>query len=136
MMLDSRPSFLSCLGISAAYVDMMRLTSTPYTAPLGPIDSQETLQIRHEVIQMITACLQDPDMRTHDLTIMAVAQLLCADMISGNIQGMSVHEKGLRQMIVSRGGLDTLGGNGVIATVITMYAAAIFFSRTILTNNE
>lgn len=121
MLLDEPHSFISTLCISSAYLDMMNLTNAP-TSNQRTSESLQTIAVRDEVVTMINEQFKfgDPKKFADDQTIIAVIQILCGDLISGNTLHIPVHELGLWSMVQQRGGLHKLGGKGQVAGVLTM----------------
>jgi len=109
-------AFLSTLCISAPYVDTMQ----PDTSPNRQGDSASTLAVRQEVMGLINRNLRQTARKADDLTIVAVVQLLTGEMMSLTCESLAVHEHGLTAMIMERGGLEQLGGNGRVASTCTM----------------
>lgn len=89
------------------------------TSPGSQQTNTHGLELRDKVFKKVHQAFEDPNQRTNDMTIMAVLQLLCADMISADALNMRIHESGLLSMIQERGGLEELGGNGDLASTIT-----------------
>lgn len=69
---------------------------------------------------MINESMRDPQMQTADATIVAVLQLLNAEIMGCDDSIMHTHQNGLHAMIRQRGGLGELGVNGQLAAITTM----------------
>lgn len=82
--------------------------------------STDGIKVRTEVISMINDALADPKQQAADATIVAVLHLLNSEVMGGDDQTMSVHQRGLHQMIRRRGGLEYLGVDGELAVLSTM----------------
>lgn len=118
-LLKARHAFLSTICISSAHDDIMRRSSLP-PAQRPQLESIEVASIRKEVTSMINQSMSDPQMQTADATIVAVLQLLNAEIIGCDDKLMEVHQSGLHAMIRQRGGLNALGVSGELAS-ITMW---------------
>lgn len=117
-MLQSRRSFLSTLCISTAYVDIVRIPSLGSNIRLN--GSIRTKAVFEEIIRELNSSVASPETRTNDATIIAVVQVLCGDMMIAEDYVLKVHEQGLWSMVLQRGGLNQLGGNGAIADTLAM----------------
>ena len=69
---------------------------------------------------MINESLNDPEMKTSDATIIAVLQLLNAEIMGCDDSIMRIHQRGLHDMVRERGGLGSLGVHGQLASILTM----------------
>lgn len=118
LMLQSRRSFLSTLCISTAYVDIVRIPSLGSNIRLN--GSIRTKAVFEEIIRELNSSVASPETRTNDATIIAVVQVLCGDMMIAEDYVLKVHEQGLWSMVLQRGGLNQLGGNGAIADTLAM----------------
>ncbi|KAL0263224.1 hypothetical protein SLS55_002202 [Diplodia seriata] len=105
-----RHAFLSTACIKATYADMLN----------GYVEeSPATLYIKEEVYTMIRESLVDPRKQADDGMFMSIGQLLAAELVQGEEDVMMTHEQGLDRIAEHRGGLDKLGGQGVVANAIS-----------------
>ncbi|KKY19007.1 hypothetical protein UCDDS831_g05639 [Diplodia seriata] len=120
-MIQSRESFLSTLAIATSHQDAMAGMPTPTTL---------TTMVQTEVMHLLREAFNERWYRIKDTTIMTVVQLLCSELVncSGAADRLVSHERGLRQLIIERGGIDRLGLQGELAGVATamVYSSAIF----------
>lgn len=105
-----RHAFLSTACIKATYSDMLN----------GYVEeSPATLYIKEEVYTMIRESLVDPKKQADDGMFMCIGQLLAAELVQGEEDVMMTHEQGLDRIAEHRGGLDKIGGQGVVANAIS-----------------
>ncbi|KAF4549445.1 Hypothetical protein D9617_21g096660 [Elsinoe fawcettii] len=110
-------AFLSSLCLSAPYTDLMANANT-WNSQNPRSESRQTMEVLTVVPQLLNQSLADPTQGFNDTNIAAVLQLLAAQ-ISGDYNWMvPYHRKFLKQMVNSRGGLEKLGGGGVIAVTM------------------
>lgn len=119
MLFAGRGAFLSTLCISSSYLDMMHMDFSTATTPHS-IESVRTLTVREEIVRVIGECLSDPDTCCSDGNIVSVLHLVFGEMIVANDEALQWHEQGLYSMVQKRGGLDKLGGDGLLASMVTM----------------
>ncbi|KAK5123177.1 hypothetical protein LTR85_003375 [Meristemomyces frigidus] len=126
ILLKARHTFLSTICISSAHDDIMRRSSLPPDRR-PQTESVQRVTVRQEVTSMINQSISDPQMQTADATLVAVLQLLNAELMGSDDHVMHVHQNGLHAMIRQRGGLGALGVGGELAsiTTCTMYIIAI-----------
>ncbi|KAH8594473.1 hypothetical protein B0O99DRAFT_595408 [Bisporella sp. PMI_857] len=76
--------------------------------------------ISHKVraIQAINKNLDSPESAS-DYTIMAVAMMAIIEGLAGGPAACAIHRQGLGQLVRSRGGLKTLGLNGIAARTVS-----------------
>ena len=120
MLFAGRAAFLSTLCISSAYLDMMQMDFKSHTLTANSIESVRTLTVREQTVQLISERLSDPETCCSDANIVSVVHLLFGEMIVACDQALQWHEDGLHTMVEYRGGLDKLGGNGLLAAMVTM----------------
>ena len=118
-LLRARHAFLSTICICSAHDDIMS-RAVSGSEFLSNHESIQRMRVRQEVISMIHESLEDPDMRTADATIVAVLHLLNSEIMGCDDRMMSTHQNGLHDMVQMRGGLDRLGVNGQLASILTM----------------
>lgn len=119
-MIQSRESFLSTLAIATSHQDAMDGKLTP---------THLTLTVQTEVFHLLNDAFKERWTRIKDTTIMSVVQLLCSELVNASgPHRLVAHERGLRQLIVERGGIDRLGVQGELAAVATamVYSSAVF----------
>ncbi|KAI4729254.1 hypothetical protein E4T49_02964 [Aureobasidium sp. EXF-10728] len=119
MLFAGRAAFLSTLCISSAYLDMMQMDFT-VTRTANSIESVRTLTVREQTVKLIGERLSDPETCCNDANIVSVVHLLFGEMIVAGSQALQWHEDGLHTMVEYRGGLDNLGGNGLLAAMVTI----------------
>lgn len=119
MLFAGRPTFLSTLCISSAYLDMMQMDFS-HAKTSSSIESVRTLRVRDQTVRLISESLNDPETCCSDANIVSVLHLLYGEMIVACDQSLHWHEEGLHTMVNHRGGLDKLGGDGLLAAMLTM----------------
>ncbi|KAH0298777.1 hypothetical protein KCU71_g12739, partial [Aureobasidium melanogenum] len=119
MLFAGQASFLSTLCISSAYLDMMHMDFS-HTLTVNSIESVRTLMVREQTVQLISKCLSDPETCCNDANIVSVVHMLFGEMIVACKPTLKCHEDGLHTMVEHRGGLDNLGGNGLLASMVTI----------------
>jgi hypothetical protein len=120
MLFAGRAAFLSTLCISSAYLDMMQMDFNSQRLTANSIESVRTLTVREQTVQLISERLSDPATCCSDANIVSVVHLLFGEMIVACNQALKWHEDGLHTMVEYRGGLESLGGNGLLAAMVTM----------------
>ncbi|EME88252.1 uncharacterized protein MYCFIDRAFT_86047 [Pseudocercospora fijiensis CIRAD86] len=118
-LLKSRHAFLSTICISASHDDIMRrgLQTPQERAPFG---SEQRMKVRSEVLQLINQALADPQMQTADATLVAVLHVLNSEIMGCDDSIMRIHQEGLHNLVRQRGGLDRLGVDGQLASILTI----------------
>ncbi|KAI5275682.1 hypothetical protein E4T47_01315 [Aureobasidium subglaciale] len=119
MLFAGRAAFLSTLCISSAYLDMMQMDFSNVTTSKS-IESVRTLTVREQTVQLVSEGLSDPETCCSDANIVSVLHLLYGEMIVACDQALQWHEEGLHTMVEYRGGLDQLGGDGLLAAMVTI----------------
>ncbi|KEQ94389.1 hypothetical protein AUEXF2481DRAFT_30366 [Aureobasidium subglaciale EXF-2481] len=119
MLFAGRAAFLSTLCISSAYLDMMQMDFSNVKTS-NSIESVRTLTVREQTVQLISEGLSDPETCCSDANIVSVLHLLYGEMIVACDQALQWHEEGLHTMVEYRGGLDQLGGDGLLAAMVTI----------------
>ena len=76
-------------------------------------------KVKKEVIAMLGESMNDPKMQTADETMIAVVHLLNSDIMGCDDRDMRIHQSGLHNMISQRGGLNSLGVGGQLASILT-----------------
>lgn len=96
---------------------MMRPTSTLVrTAEHG-----KTRALFAEIVHLINESLSNEATCISDPTIVTVLHLFTGELMMANESALRLHERGLWTMVSQRGGLDKLGGDGLIAAMVVMY---------------
>ncbi|PSK46194.1 Plasma membrane ATPase [Elsinoe australis] len=107
-------AYLSRLCITAPYTDIM--TSQGFEDPAYPnSDPRLTLEIFDIVPRLINESMNDMAERCSDSCFVAVIQLFYGQLFSPYAGLVASHREGLVQMIQQRGGIDCLGGDGILA---------------------
>ena len=121
-LIKARHSFLSTLCISTAHDEAMQRGALGSDSLRGAKQEivYERLAVKGEVISMVNTCLDDPQQRTSDATIIAVLNVLNSEMISRDTNALKTHQRGLNKMICMRGGLCQLGVLGHLARTVTV----------------
>ncbi|KAH0366750.1 hypothetical protein KCU65_g5109, partial [Aureobasidium melanogenum] len=119
MLFAGQASFLSTLCISSAYLDMMHMDFS-HRLTVNSIESVRTLAVREQTVQLISKRLSNPDTCCNDANIVSVVHLLFGEMIVACPLALQWHEDGLHTMVEHRGGLDNLGGHGLLASMVTI----------------
>lgn len=115
-LLRAQHAFLSTICISAAHDDIMARAYSPQRT----LEGIERLRVRSEVIGMVNASLDDPELRIADATIISVLHLLNSEIMGCDDRVMKTHQDGLHRMVRQRGGLGGLGVDGQLARILTM----------------
>ncbi|KAI4761672.1 hypothetical protein E4T52_02611 [Aureobasidium sp. EXF-3400] len=129
MLFAGRAAFLSTLCISSAYLDMMQMDFQSRTLTANSIESVRTLTVREQTVQLISERLSDPETCCSDANIVSVVHLLFGEMIVACNQALQWHEGGLHTMVEYRGGLEKLGGNGLLAAMVTIQTFQVSIQR-------
>jgi hypothetical protein len=109
-LVKSPHAFLSTLCIASAHLDAINGRTT---------ESVQTLALRQEVMHLISQSLLNPAGRTDDFNVIALFQLIASELIAGQETALAYHEGGIEAMISLRGGLEKLGVNGWVASILT-----------------
>ena len=83
-------------------------------------ESATTIALKTAVITEINNNLIGLASQVNDLTIIAISQLLAAEVVSGDKVALKAHIKGLEMILIERGGLDNLGMNGLLESILSM----------------
>jgi hypothetical protein len=79
--------------------------------------------MKGEAIQTLNAYLRTPGSAT-DEAISAVSQLILNDWYFGGTQDMQAHLRGLRELVLMRGGFDTEGVHVLVSKTALVYVDA------------
>ncbi|ORY11882.1 hypothetical protein BCR34DRAFT_311973 [Clohesyomyces aquaticus] len=109
-LVKSHHAFLSTLCIASAHHDAIHDLRH---------DSPQTLALRQEMAHLIGQNLLNPQTCVSDYNIIALTQLICSEVITGNRAMLQYHEDGIAKMVDMRGGLNTLGVNGRLASTLS-----------------
>jgi hypothetical protein len=83
-------------------------------------ESSTTIALKTAVIQEINKKLVGPANKVTDLTVIAILQILAAEVVNGDQLALQAHTKGLEIIVQQRKGLQGLGLDGLVATVVSM----------------
>lgn len=121
-LIRARRSFLSTLCISTAHDEAMQRMVFGSDSLRGAKKDvvYERLAVKDEVIVMINSSLNDGQQGISDATIIAVLNVLNAEMICCDVAALKTHQDGLNKMILLRRGLDKLGVFGQLARTVTV----------------
>jgi len=78
----------------------------------------DLLQLRGMAIRAINRALEDPVRATSDQLIAAVAEMACYEAIFGDRTIFNTHMTGLLRMVSLRGGLPSLGLDGLLERIL------------------
>ncbi|KEQ73875.1 hypothetical protein M436DRAFT_81298 [Aureobasidium namibiae CBS 147.97] len=129
MLFAGRAAFLSTLCISSAYLDMMKMDFKSHRLTANSIESVRTLTVREQTVQLISERLSDPETCCSDANIVSVVHLVFGEMIVACDQALQWHQDGLHTMVEYRGGLEKLGGNGLLAAMVTIQTFQVSVMR-------
>ncbi|KAF2464580.1 uncharacterized protein BDR25DRAFT_95732 [Lindgomyces ingoldianus] len=107
-MLAHPHSLLSSTILASTYLDMHAGCSG---------DSKRTVLVKGEVIGWINERLRNAETQFSDLTLTVILHLLAGEMWSCNEKTLRIHESGVARLILQRGGMESLGGNGALGEV-------------------
>lgn len=116
ILVQSRDAFYSTICISAAHDEIMEREFG--VGDTKPQESTRRLQVRSHIINMINESMQHND--TSDGTVIAVLHVWYSELIGGHPEHISVHRKGLSDLVNTRGGLAVLGVEGQLARTLVM----------------
>ena len=103
-------TFLSTLFITSTYLDVSHQR---------PRESKETLVLRSELLQMISRQLGNAETAASDFNIMAVLHMIAGETIGRVDTPSDYHQAGIMQLVAHRGGLQNLGLDGLLASMIS-----------------
>lgn len=83
-------------------------------------DSAVTVALKIEVIREINENLVGPSDRVSDLTVIAILQVLAAEIVNGDQNAIKAHIDGLEMIVQQKGGPEGLGLNGLVASILAM----------------
>ncbi|PNS19760.1 Anaphase-promoting complex subunit 5 [Sphaceloma murrayae] len=114
--LTSSPSaFLASLCIAAPYTDLMAQSNTSMSTIATVPNQRQTMELLTEVPKIVNESLHDPAEGFSDINVVAVCQLLAGQLTSDYTWIVPAHRYYMKHMVNTRGGLDKLGGEQVIA---------------------
>lgn len=105
VVLRAQQSFLSCVWLGANHLDIMGGLKS---------ESATTITLRTAVIQEINENLIGPASEVSDFTMLAILQVIAAEVVNGDVLALRCHIAGLTTIIQQRG-LRKLGFRGLIA---------------------
>lgn len=109
-------AFLSTICIYGAYDESFHGNSG---VGVRRNNAEESILIENEVIGMIQRCIESPVHQTSDATLIAVLHLLNSLVMTRGQKTLRNQALGLTKIVVMRGGLERLGVEGEMATIIT-----------------
>jgi hypothetical protein len=110
--MKARHSFLSCMCLGASHHDIMNGLKGE-----GPT----TVALKVAVIRQIREDVVAPWDEVKEGTIIAILHLLGAEVVNGDEVSLKAHLHGLGIILKQCGGLSTLGLDGLIANILSMY---------------
>ncbi|KAL4920618.1 hypothetical protein BDW62DRAFT_209060 [Aspergillus aurantiobrunneus] len=102
--------FHSTLYAGSSHLDLQR----------GQSPSSTTLYHQSEAIRLLNDRLSDAASASDDRTIVAVSPLAMFADLNGDRAAADIHRRGMLRLAQMRGGLDKLGYNGLVATLVQM----------------
>ncbi len=106
--IEDPPSFEVIVALAAAHNDAL------HKRDIGA----ETALHKMKALRLINDRLTNAEGNKEDGTIFTIAALWCLEVHYGNEKAIQSHIAGLRQIIINRGGLDTLGTNPRLQMII------------------
>jgi hypothetical protein len=100
------------------YVAMTFAGTIYYSIQKLPPNTANLLSLRHKSITSINDRLSEPDICTDDQTIAAVFCMSILESVYGDTSSYVIHMSGLEKMVRMRGGLESLGLEGLLARMI------------------
>lgn len=123
-MMKSDHTFLSSVCIASVHWDIVRRKSQEeFLESRGitsAIKAETTHLIRAEVMDLISHEFDNTEAQVSDLNIMAVLHIMASDIILCDDAALEKHEEGMLKMVLLRGGLQRLGFEGQLATLLMM----------------
>ncbi|KAL8719947.1 MAG: hypothetical protein Q9225_003124 [Loekoesia sp. 1 TL-2023] len=87
--------------------------------PMTKCSPEVLYQLKEDSITSINRALKDPDLAISDQVIGAVAKMAAYEAgFAGDEEQYHIHMKGLTKMVELRGGLESLGLNGLLARML------------------
>jgi hypothetical protein len=120
VLLSSPLTFLASLLPTAAYQDAILERD---------IESVEVSLLRQEVMHGLGKNMSSPGNLASDQTIATLAQLILSEIIGAQAISLAIHEGGMERLIEVRGGIDRLGGDGFLASLISWSGLATSILR-------
>lgn len=108
--------FPFALSEPSTFLVVMLLATTHYIkARNSPIGAPDILQMKQRTLHSINHAISDPCRVNSDQLLGAVAKMASYEAIFGDQKTYHIHMSGLLKMLRRRGGLSTLGLNGLLA---------------------
>jgi hypothetical protein len=109
LVISEASTFLVVLLLAASHF------SSVSTATVGPVN---LLKLKQQALEAINESLQSPKGSMDDPIIGAVAKMASYEAMYGDVTTYQAHMRGLKKMIEMRGGLSSLGLNGLLRRMI------------------
>ncbi|TKA55294.1 hypothetical protein B0A55_12882 [Friedmanniomyces simplex] len=104
---------------AAPFHAVLLVATTHYRRSRGaPAHAIDPLQLRGMAIREINRALEDPVRATSDQLIAAVAHMACYEALCGDRDIFNTHMTGLLRLVSMRGGLPTLGLEGLLERIL------------------
>ena len=103
-------TFLGTLFITSTFLDVSNQR---------PKESKETLVLRGEILRMISSQLGKAETAASDSNIIAVLHMIAGETIGRVDTPSDYHQVGIMQLVACRGGLQNLGLDGQLASMIS-----------------
>ncbi|KAF2222376.1 hypothetical protein BDZ85DRAFT_127216 [Elsinoe ampelina] len=128
VLIHSPLAYLARLCLTAPFTDLM-VSQTSSVEGFSDSDTRLTLEIFDVIPRIINDTLNDPLQQCSNSTMLAIVQLLYGQLYTSYRSLIGSHQFALRQMILARGGLEKLDGNGPVAVGVTMVHLEANFLR-------
>ncbi|KAL8711170.1 MAG: hypothetical protein Q9220_004315 [cf. Caloplaca sp. 1 TL-2023] len=116
-----RSTWFPMVVTNRATLDVVVLTAASHFVSIHQTDCKVDVlyKLKQDAISSINQSLRDPELATSDQIIAAVAKLAAYEAIfAADKTQYHIHMKGLTKMVELRGGLGTLGLNGLLARML------------------
>lgn len=111
--------FPLCMTEPAVFYAVMLMAASHFAIMnVAMAQSINLMLLKGRAIQAINHALQDPVRSTSDSVIGAVMKMAAYEAIFGDTVAYKAHMSGLQKMILLRGGLPTLGMNGLLERMV------------------
>ncbi|KAL8947116.1 MAG: hypothetical protein Q9222_006571 [Ikaeria aurantiellina] len=116
-----RSTWFPMVVADRATLDVVVLTAASHYVSIHRTDCKVDVlyKLKQDAISSINRSMRDPELATSDQIIAAVAKLAAYEAIfAADKTQYHIHMKGLTKMVELRGGLSTLGLNGLLARML------------------